>query len=544
MEDKIRVYLGDWFLNAGIVGFIRIITEDVPIVEQNLIYIRDNYIEFDRQALEGFSKKYFDTAFTQYGRYTRVLQWLEDAIKQLETYKSDPEKTGDVADRFKKQLNTFSLLKNKLKEQLDKIPTPKEHKKSPEKLIESLKTAITIMKKDYQEFYESDVQIYLRKIYGQKSFLNRTINSDRFKKFKTDFEHPLLNHLNKVDKKFMCIHADGRKAKANVNFDTGLSPVLGINTDSSNFLWNFKTNLPLCEICELIYFCAFAGITDVSRGNEKRFYFVNKDSSVEDLYRANHLLKGLLERQINENLLIEFFSELILVEHKKRADYALQNISFIEIDLSKEILPKVYSFNITKDKAEFINQENSSLRGLAKSSYQINDLNRNVLIDFIERFLEDRLYYDFLNRLLKVYILSLDPTKRNTYKAYYKPHILQNINILIHKYIQKVRRSVMDISDKELWFIFEKGKELAKRFRNEDAENKIPTMVYRLLNALRVGDTNTFMDVVMRNYLHYELEMPSIFVKALSDKETFYPLGYSFVNGLMEKSTQGGQSNG
>jgi CRISPR-associated protein Cst1 len=102
----------------------------------------------------------------------------------------------------------------------------------------------------------------------------------------------------------------------------------------------------------------------------------------------------------------------------------------------------------------------------------------------------------------------------------------------------------MGISEKELWFIFEKGKELARKFRSEDAENKIPTMVYRLLNALRVGDTNTFMDIVMRNYLHYQLEMLPIFVKALSDKGNLYPLGYSFINGLMEKSTQGGDDNG
>lgn len=431
-----------------------------------------------------------------------------------------------------------------MKKRLNKIPTSTEYKKTPQKLIESLKTAIEIMEKDYQEFYESDVQIYLRKIYGQKSFLNRTINKDRFKKFKKDFEDPILSTSNKTDKNLFCINGDGRKAKKGVSFDTGLSPFLGVNTDSINFLWNFKMILPLCEICELIYFCAFAGLTDVSRGNEKRFYFVNRDSSIDDLYRANTLLREILRRNINENILAEFFSELILIEHKHRADYALQNIALIEIDLSSEVLPKVYSFNITKEKAEFISQENNMLKTLARNSYQINDQNRNILIELLERFLNDRVNYDFLNKLSKIYILSIDPTKRNTYRAYYETRTLQTINILIYKYIQKIRRSTMGISEKELWFIFEKGKELARKFRSEDAENKIPTMVYRLLNALRVGDTNTFMDIVMRNYLHYQLEMLPIFVKALSDKGNLYPLGYSFINGLMEKSTQGGDDNG
>ena len=44
----------------------------------------------------------------------------------------------------------------------------------------------------------------------------------------------------------------------------------------------------------------------------------------------------------------------------------------------------------------------------------------------------------------------------------------------------------------------------------------------------------------MRTYMHFEMEVPSIFVKALDDMVNFHPVGYSFVNGLLNKSFEEG----
>ncbi|MDQ7056756.1 MAG: type I-B CRISPR-associated protein Cas8b1/Cst1 [Persephonella sp.] len=113
------------------------------------------------------------------------------------------------------------------------------------------------MKEDKEEFWESDAQIYLRKIYGQKSFLNRAVNKDRFKKFYKEFEEPLKSSSTEKDKKYYCISCMERKAKKNTIFDTGLSKFYGLNPDAVNFVWNFNPKLPLCEICEIIYFSYF-----------------------------------------------------------------------------------------------------------------------------------------------------------------------------------------------------------------------------------------------------------------------------------------------
>ena len=80
---KEKVYLGDWLYNAGIIGFLRIVGyENNPYLE-----IGENYIEVDRKILEGFSLKYVDTAFKQYGRFDknkRVFNELIDKINKKE----------------------------------------------------------------------------------------------------------------------------------------------------------------------------------------------------------------------------------------------------------------------------------------------------------------------------------------------------------------------------------------------------------------------------------------------------------------------------
>jgi CRISPR-associated protein Cst1 len=91
------------------------------------------------------------------------------------------------------------------------------------------------------------------------------------------------------------------------------------------------------------------------------------------------------------------------------------------------------------------------------------------------------------------------------------------------------------IEGKGLWNIYYEGQDLKKVLIEKKAENKIDSIAYKLLNALRVGDINTFMDVLIRVYMGYNREIPSSFVKGLKEKKFFYAYGYSFLNGLLGK---------
>ena len=100
---------------------------------------------------------------------------------------------------------------------------------------------------------------------------------------------------------------------------------------------------------------------------------------------------------------------------------------------------------------------------------------------------------------------------------------------------------------KELWNVFHKGLDLAEALRKKDAENKINTIAYKLLNAVRTEDTGSFMEILARSYQANDMAMPSVFVKSLSSKDDFQAIGHSFINGLLskyyEKTTTGGNNN-
>ncbi len=541
-----RVYLSDWLYNAGIVGFLRIMLGNEDIEQQDMIRIGENYIEFDREILDGFSKKYFDFAFRRYGRYERMLNYFSSLLEDLNNLKAgDMEdlkiKYGKEAtdipstilEDISRRLNSFTRLKSKVE-----IPSKRDIKNKPEILIEFLELLLDVMRNDFEDFWESDVQIYLRNFYGQKSFLNNSVTQNRFRKFYGDFEEKILKDEIKYDKHYRCIICGERMAKKDTMFDTGISPFYGLNFDSLNFSWNFTPILPVCEICEVIYLCYFAGLTPLPQSN-KIHYFVNRDISVLDIYKANNLLEQILNSNRNESFLIEFFTQLVLESEKIKAKYALQNIAVIELNLESNILPKIYSFNISKEKAEYIRDNYDGLRRLSRNFYTIKDETRYLLLEVVEMILTNRLSYEYLNRLLKIYITSEKP---GLYHIGFNVYILQEINKLIYRFYKKIFSGREIMEEKEIWHVYFKGRELSQQLRNADAENKISSIAYKLLNALKIGNINQFMDTIMRIYLAYELEIPSTFVKAMEDKEIFYPVGYSFLNGLLERKKEENQN--
>ncbi|SMC08868.1 type I-B CRISPR-associated protein Cas8b1/Cst1 [Nitratiruptor tergarcus] len=557
----LKVYLGDWLYNASILGFLNInsylwelktIGDKKELISQdeNLLKFGDNYIEFDRKIFEGFSERFFDYAFNQYGRYENLIKLFEEYREDLYSLKSSgnldylnkkyfhgkeqndkiPQKLPiEIFDRFKKILQGFKLLKDKL----GKIPSKNEIKKDVNLLINLLQNAIEIMKKDKEEFWESDVQIYLRNIYGQKSFLNLSVNKNRFEKFYKDFEEPLKEDKVKKDKKLLCISCMEKKAKKNTIFDTGISKFYGLNKDSINFVWNFNPKLPLCEICEIIYFSYFAGLIPLQKDGKKVFYFVNSDSSIVDLVSKNNLLKSVLNPDLTQNILLDFFTQLILETSYEKAFFTLQNIAVLELDLNNETMPKVYSFNLSREKAKFLkeSQTKENLKEFSKNYYKIKDTKISILPEIISLILENKLYFNYLNKLLKMYIAYQNGSKN--YETNINPYKVQTLNLLVSKFIKDVGGKTMNMSENEMWRVYYEGKELANILRDKKVENKIQSISYKLLNSLRIGNSSQFMDILLRTYMAYREEIPSSFIKVLQNKEDFYSIGYSFLNGFL-----------
>ena len=183
---KIKVYLNDWFYNAGIVGFLRILEAN----DDEFAIKRNNYIEFDTESLRKFHKYYFKYFFQKYNvaenvenRTKNSFDYLENNIevilenKDKEIERKDKIKSNKkyIKDTIKKQLdkikkideNTYEEMKEQY-ERIEKSSTKQEIIEIKEKLISDIEKD-NINKRLTLNLFKS---ILSNTYYGQPSFLN------------------------------------------------------------------------------------------------------------------------------------------------------------------------------------------------------------------------------------------------------------------------------------------------------------------------------------------------------------------------------------
>lgn len=183
---KIKVYLNDWFYNAGIVGFLRILEKN----HDEFAIKRNNYIEFDTESLRKFHKYYFKYFFQKYNvaenvenRTKNSFDYLENNIevilenKDKEKERKDKIKSNKkyIKDTIKKQLdkikkideNTYEEMKEQY-ERIEKSSTKQEIIEIKEKLISDIEKD-NINKRLTLNLFKS---ILSNTYYGQPSFLN------------------------------------------------------------------------------------------------------------------------------------------------------------------------------------------------------------------------------------------------------------------------------------------------------------------------------------------------------------------------------------
>ena len=96
-----------------------------------------------------------------------------------------------------------------------------------------------------------------------------------------------------------------------------------------------------------------------------------------------------------------------------------------------------------------------------------------------------------------------------------------------------------DLEERELWYAWNRGLELRELFKKAGQENKVDSVAFKLLNALRTSNFPRFMDILLRIYAGFSKEAPSFLVKGAQNPEVFQVLGYSFVTGFLgEKKNQ------
>ena len=101
---KIKVYLNDWFYNAGIVGFLRILEDN----DDEFAIRKNNYIEFDTENLRNFHKYYFNYFFKKYNVAesvkTRTKSSFDYLENNIEVVFEDRDKEKERKDKIKSNI--------------------------------------------------------------------------------------------------------------------------------------------------------------------------------------------------------------------------------------------------------------------------------------------------------------------------------------------------------------------------------------------------------------------------------------------------------
>jgi len=512
MEE--RIYLGDWLYNAGIIGFLRIMAKNN---KKHLIKTENNYISLNTDILEDFHKDYFNYAYTK----VDVLE------KRVETLNSllDLYDIKEIKKKVKKVISEYAKLKKEKNKEISDRLNQTEDIAEVHLIIKDL---LRYLEEHKIEYKNTDVKNFLgNTFYERKSIFNPTITENLPDKFKEDFILPILSPKEQKEKVY-CKVCNERVAKKDTFFDEGTFKLTGTSVnESKNFYWNLIPNTHLCAMCELIYLCTFAGLANLSSiGEYKKYLFVNLDTTVEDLYKINVNLESFVLENV-ENPFKVAIRNIILDYETRRSRWTLGNILFVEFDTEKEPY-KIQHFHIPKYIAKLFEKNYTNFQRLEGFFYYDKDVKRNinVLTRAIDNILEGKSLYPLLNKTIKDFLSE----KHNKTGLFY----LNQIQSLLKIY--KERRYEMEEKvSNELWVIYHKGDEIAKILKENNAENKINSIAYKILSSLRVKDTKKFYDTLLRVYMNLGKEVPSIFLKSFSPDSLLDPeaIGYAFLTGLL-----------
>jgi len=523
---KHRVYMRDWYFNAGVIGFLSTVAAGRDLKDIQGLLLGDNYIEFDDIVFDDFKESFTKQAFLKFFKkrsYTKKLQGL------LEDFEEKKEKIKPNIITKKISNSEGSLYKNFLRLLYNQFYKAQH----TEELIERLKSAIETIEgytghqilslmstsKEGTESVVNFVRIKLIGICSEKSII----------KFIEDA--CTIDYSKKIEQKDICLSCQERKAS--YEFNNAISNIIGFNKDNSNWSWGYKSvKNKICPICSLIYTCALISFAYILRRRDNNwlncFYFLNYNASIDELYKSTERFKLQLQDNNDEPLYV-MIKETVRVIRSAQTDNINRNVNFIEI-ITNPILKgrstegyNIYNYNIDKEVASFLYPFMSEDR-LPKGYYRVKNVFFNIDEELLKLTIQRQIDFSSLHRYFDMYVSDSVVTQYN----------LNTITSYIFRYIQHLRRETMEKSKRIVKKGFRNGIELRDRLISAKKENQIDGLVYGFLNDLKISDREKFLDKYIRIMMTHKL--PMFFSEdEMLDTDYFLQFGYSFVNGLLKK---------
>lgn len=532
--EEITIRLNDFLFNSGVLGFYRVL-ESANKTE--LMDIKGNQMKITKEIIENFTNDYIDCMLSTYQEDTKwyTITSKKEWIKGLNIEEKEQiEKLEEQYKFIKTSVESasykagYEILKSKKMEEnpYEYIELLKKEKE-PEKRREIILKII--------EHIEANKRIYCMKdivytkincFWSNVAFLNRNANkNDMEEEYQKVFVEPALAYLeNNRKSDITCTQCGNIISKKEASGMAWLNDI-GVDFKRKNSgFWNFKEDMFLCPICNLIYSCIPLGFQMIGSNG----IFVNNNESIKKLRQYNNILK--IEENTKEEIFEKAYGKIIShfvnqteqIANGKMIEYEPRNIQVVKRIRTKD--NQKYEFNmLAKDKLEILKKT---------SKYFEKLLGTNLYQEVLTNLIEGRKQYYLIARILK-----------------------ENKNIEPIKNILQIQLNCMggiDVKNREerIEEMIQEGQGLKRYFfAHGENENKLNSYSYKLQGALQTNNIEEFMKLFTLFYGSLKIPMPNCeAIKVLlKEPEYFRLLGYSYLYGLgvrlEKKEVEGGIKN-
>ncbi|ENI8404584.1 TPA_asm: type I-B CRISPR-associated protein Cas8b1/Cst1 [Listeria monocytogenes] len=558
MQTEIEVRSNDWLINAGLVGFLNIVGKDNVKIDGQSIY-------FTADLLEDFETKYF-SFFIQ--EYKETLAWskIVSYKEAMERFRADGFASFD--EDALNNLNKY--VKNVVKFYLKKANYIKvfpliNSDANVNKWLENLNT-INLTKKQKWEEVKPDIVEKVEQIYtqldviidfctsekglrylGAKNLIYSVINKgwsgvsflfkqtkfiDPYLDYKTTFVDPVIEYLDTdlSKAKYNCFNCN--QPIKNLKLDLSFMNEVGFDiARKTSHVWDFNNDVATCPICRLVYSCVPAGFTYVYGEG----MFVNDSYGVNELHRVNERMRKSILRfnkdGINSTNTYQALVESITSEHENNRRYELADIQLIRYENEH------YHFNLlSKKMLHIMNDSKEILKSLIRCGYNEGNLNINLYKEVIQHLMNNENLFTLIHKLIFYKQSSVNG-------LYYNMWNVSGVLEINTKFLKEIE-VMTNIEERDLTNAQKSGGDFKQAYVDKNSENKVSSITYKLLNALKLNDKNGFMDILLNSYSYLGKPVPTVFMSSFSSKETFKSIGYAFMIGVSANKTKSKNKDG
>lgn len=555
--EPLTVRMGEWFFTQSLVGYKKILEH----YGEKVVTTYDGIV-IEKRHLETLADAFFNYYLKEYSvanREKKVIRFLHKQFKDGDqSIKTDLNKRlNDIKKKVEKYFSETESGKQ-LMEAADLYRNEKKYKPEMDEWIQTFLDTLSFSEIDQKLTVNFFKAVHLNPYFGQVSILNVSNNSKSIEEqkeiFYKDFVlpvleewaifhsietgnyeelqkvmdrieskvlHPLIRQLKKketMDEINEWIQQEIHKCSftgfpiALHSFEEGIFVPLALSIGKAiNMTWdaNGKDLLPLCSLARLLIFCSQAGAT-ISQGKS---VFVFYGGSFDEIYQTNQFYS--IQKSANKT-----FDEIvfdIVREQKLRARFLKDYYLIYEYTSDYQAKKTLLNYMVMTPNIATLFSEHSKL---------FDHIHYTIKSNFIRFLLQGVDTKHFIIQILRDKI-------KNSYSALEVIRMVQ-----IRHFHQLYAKEEFDVDRSQqkryVWTLVKSAEQVKMKINNE---KKAQGIAYRLLNAVRSNDKNTFMDTVMRTYISCDLEMPGLLLEALHEnKMDFATVGNAWIAGLVSKS--------